>query len=71
MLLFVIYEGYTMSMLIGFVNPAVVHQRLPDPDAAKDPRDTVAYLVMCLALACCLIFLAMLWTPVIYVNDAR
>lgn len=58
-------------MLIGFVSPAVAHQRLPDPDAAKDYRDSVAYVAMCLALACCFIFLVLLWTPVIYVNGER
>ena len=58
------------NMLIGFVSPAVAHQRLPDPGVAKDYRDSVGYVAMCFALACCLIFLLMLWAPVIYVNDA-
>lgn len=59
-----------MSVLIGFVSPVVAHKRLPESEVATDFGDSVAYVAMCVALACCFLFIVMLWTPV-YVNGAR
>jgi len=61
-------------MLMGFV-PVVPHTRLPEDNAAAtlhdDVRDSVYYVALCVALACCFLILVTLFTPVVYVNGVR